>query len=104
MRNQEASLVKRNRSDAELARLRRRKQPTTELDRAKENEPSSASKGLLSGSRERAARTKEQGAIGILPTGKPSFVPMSNMADFQMPALWISKQLAIALTGKADAE
>ena len=47
----------------------------------------------------------EQGAIGILPTGKPSFaVPMSNMAEFQMPALWKSKQLAIALTGKADAE
>ena len=49
--------------------------------------------------------TLEQGAIGILPTGKPSFaVPMSNMAEFQMPALWKSKQLAIALTGKADAE
>ena len=47
----------------------------------------------------------EQGAIGILPTGKPSFaVPMSNMAEFQMPVLWKARQLAIALTGKADAE
>ena len=47
----------------------------------------------------------EQGAIGILPAGKPSFaVPMSNMAEFQMLVLWKSRQLAIALTGKADAE
>ena len=47
----------------------------------------------------------EQGAIGILPTGKPSFaMPMSNMAEFQMPVLWKTRQLAIALTGKADSE
>ena len=47
----------------------------------------------------------EQGAIGILPTGKPSFaMPMSNMAEFQVPVLWKTRQLAIALTGKADSE